>query len=125
MAWARHYCPVSRIWRTSMGRFAWPGAIPAMMRAGNAWSAPETPALIAETQAALDRGDAQHAASLANDALKQDGIAPAERGRLFLYRGLAEELLGSHDPAMRDFTTALDTRALPVQEREQALLQRG
>ncbi|HEY2010122.1 MAG TPA: tetratricopeptide repeat protein [Rhizomicrobium sp.] len=108
-----------------MGKFTWIGMIAAASMAPPAWSAPVTEALIAEAQAALDRGDAQHAASLANDALKEDGISPDERGRLYLYRGLAEELLGSHDPAMRDFTAALDGSALPVEEREQALLQRG
>ena len=108
-----------------MGKFTWMGMIAAASMALPAWSAPVTEALIAEAQAALDRGDAQHAASLANDALKEEGVSPDERGRLYLYRGLAEELLGSHDPAMRDFTAALDGSALPVEEREQALLQRG
>jgi len=108
-----------------MGKIAWICAVAAVIIAGSAWSAPVTSALIAETQSALDKGDAQHAANLADDALKEEGVSPAERGRLLLYRGLAEELLGSPDPAMRDFTAALDTRALPAQEREQALLQRG
>lgn len=108
-----------------MGKFTWIGMMAAASMALPAWSAPVTEAQIAEAQAALDRGDAQHAASLANDALKDDGVSPDERGRLYLYRGLAEELLGSHDPAMRDFTAALDGSALPAGEREQALLQRG
>jgi tetratricopeptide (TPR) repeat protein len=108
-----------------MGKFTWIGAVAAMAMAGPAWSASATQALIGETQAALDKGDAQHAANLANDALREEGVSSAERGRLYLYRGLAEELLGSHDPAMRDFTAALESPALPAQEREQALLQRG
>ena len=108
-----------------MGRFALIGVIAAMVMATAARSAPATEALIAETQAALDKGDAQHAANLADDALKGESLSVVERGRLCLYRGLAEELLGSRDPAMRDFTAALDTRALPAEEREQALLQRG
>ena len=108
-----------------MGKFTWIGMMAAVSMALPAWSAPVTEALIAEAQAALDKGDAQHAANLANDALKEDGVSPDERGRLYLYRGLAEELLGSHDPAMRDFTAALDGPALPAEEREQALLQRG
>lgn len=108
-----------------MSRLALIGVIAAMVMATAAWSAPATEALIAETQAALDRGDAQHAANLADDALKAETLSTVERGRLCLYRGLAEELLGSRDPAMRDFTAALGTSALPVEEREQALLQRG
>jgi tetratricopeptide (TPR) repeat protein len=108
-----------------MGKWTWIGISVAVMMAGTAWSAPATSALIAEAQAALDTGDAQHAANLANDALKEEGVSPAERARLLLYRGLAEELLGSADPAMRDFTVALEAGALPAEEREQALLQRG
>ena len=108
-----------------MGKGFWIGVIAAMMMATAAWSAPETSALIAETQAALDKGDAQHAANLAEEGLKQEGVSAADRGRLFLYRGLAAELLGSHDAAMGDFTAALNTHALVAEEQAQALLQRG
>ena len=108
-----------------MGKFGWIGIFVAMVAAGTAWSAPATEALIAETQAALDKGDAQHAANLADAALKDTGVSSTDRGRLLLYRGLAAELLGSHDPAMRDFTAALNTHALPAEEKAQALLQRG
>lgn len=92
---------------------------------GVAWSAPATEALISEAQAALDKGDAQQAAKLTGAALTEDGLSKAQRSRLLLYRGLSEELLGSHDPAMRDFTAALDSHALSDAEQEQALLQRG
>ena len=92
--------------------------VPAM-----AWAVPATP--VAEVQAALDKGDAQHAASLAEAALRGEGVGAGDRACLLLYRGLARELLGAHDAAMRDFTQALDTNALPPDEREQALLQRG
>jgi tetratricopeptide (TPR) repeat protein len=106
-----------------MGAKVWIGIFVLAM-AGAALAAPATEAMIAETQAALDKGDAQHAANLADAALREN-ISAGERGRLLLYRGLAEELLGSHDLATRDFTAALDTRALPAEERAQALLQRG
>jgi tetratricopeptide (TPR) repeat protein len=106
-----------------MGKKVWIGIFIVAM-AGVAWAAPATEAMIAETQAALDKGDAQHAANLADAALKEN-ISAGERGRLLLYRGLAEELLGSHDLATHDFTTALDTHALPAEVRAQALLQRG
>ena len=86
---------------------------------------PATPALIAEVQSALDRGDAQHAANLAEGAIREPGISATERARLVLYHGLAEELLGVHETATHDFTTALDSHALPPEERAQALLQRG
>jgi len=83
------------------------------------------PTMIAQVQAALDQGDAQHAASLAEAALRERGVSANDKGCLLLYRGLAWELLGAHDAAMGDFTQALDTHALPPDERSQALLQRG
>jgi tetratricopeptide (TPR) repeat protein len=109
----------------AMGKFAWIGIFAAMVMAGAARSAPATEALIAETQAALDKGDAAHATTLADAALNEEAVSAQERGRLLLYRGVAEELLGFHDLAMHDFTAALDTHALPAEERAQALLQRG
>ena len=90
-----------------------------------ALGSPATPAMIAEVLAALDRGDAQHAQILADAALREQGVSAIERGTMLLYRGLAWELLGAHDAAMGDFTQALDTRDLPTDAREQALLQRG
>src|SRR5215469_2988261 len=108
-----------------MGKFAWIGILAAVLVAGEARSAPETSALIAEAQAALDAGDALQAANLADAGLNDEAVSAGQRGQLFLCRGLAEELMGFHDPAMRDFTAALDTGALPAGERAQALLQRG
>jgi tetratricopeptide (TPR) repeat protein len=93
--------------------------------AGPACASPTTLAVIAEVQSALDRGDAQQAATLADSALKEEGVSASERGRLLLYRGLGRELLGASAEAMRDFTQALGTRALPPDERAQAFLQRG
>src|ERR1700753_2055236 len=90
-----------------------------------ALASPATPALIAEVQTALDRGDALHAANLAEGAIKEPDITAAERARLTLYHGLAEELMGVHETATHDFTAALDSHALPPEERAQALLQRG
>ncbi|HKX64507.1 MAG TPA: tetratricopeptide repeat protein [Rhizomicrobium sp.] len=90
-----------------------------------AMGAPATPALIAEVLAALDKGDAQGAATLANVALREDGVSASQQGSLLLYRGLARELLGENDSALEDLTRAIDTNALPPDEREQAFLQRG
>ncbi len=74
--------------------------------------------------AALDRGDAQQARHLSDDALgrEKDGSA---RARLLLYRGVATELLGTHDGALRDLTQAIDTRLLSPEDLGQAYLQRG
>lgn len=106
--------------RTGHGIFAALLAWPAI-----AFAAPATPALIAEVQTALDRGDALHATNLAEEAMKQRGISPTERARLLFYHGQAEELLGIPDAATRDFTAALNGSALPREERAEALLQRG
>jgi tetratricopeptide (TPR) repeat protein len=110
-----------------MGSARLVGIILVMMLAGApllAWGA--VPAVIAEVQAALDQGDAQHAANLTEKALRQkEGVGATDRACLLLYRGLARELLGAHDAAMHDFTQALDTNALPRDEQGQALLQRG
>lgn len=88
-------------------------------------AASTTDALIAETGAALERGDAAKAQQLADTALTENGVTPLERGRLLLDRGLAHELQGEHPEALADFTGAIETHALPVEERAQALLQRG
>ncbi len=90
-----------------------------------AWSLSAMPTMIAQVRAAFDQGDAQHAAILAEAALRESGVDANDRAGLLLYRGLARELLGARDAAMRDFTQALDTRALPRDERGEALLQRG
>lgn len=95
-------------------------ACPAMVRA-----APATAAVVAEVQMALDRGDAKAAAALAEGGLKERDISALERARLQLYHGLAQELLGVSDAAMRDLSAALASGVLPAGERAQALLQRG
>ncbi len=90
----------------------------------DAYAAATTPAVIAEAETALDRGDAQQAITLANGALA-DGASQAERAQLLFYRGLAHELLGAHDAALSDLGAALDSSALPREDRAQARLQRG
>ena len=89
-----------------------------------AQASPATPALVAEILTALDRGDAQDAANLANVALREE-VSASERASLLLYRGLARELLGESDSALDDFTSAIQTNALPPDEKEQTFLQRG
>jgi tetratricopeptide (TPR) repeat protein len=86
-------------------------------------AAPATPAVIAEVQAALDKGDAREAQRLADGALA--GAGDGERAQLLLSRGMAHELMGSHDAALADFTAAINSHALPRDDRAQALLQRG
>lgn len=88
-------------------------------------ASPATPALIAEVLAALDKGDAPNAARLADVALHEDAVGKSQQASLLLYRGLARVLLGENISAREDFTHALDTNALPADERELALLQRA
>lgn len=113
-----------------MRKAAWMGILAAVLMAGAGLGAPlavepATPVIIAEMQAALDKGDAHQAAALAEAGLKEIGVSAVERGRLLLYRGLARELLGAYEEAVGDFTQALATNSLPPNERAQALLQRG
>ena len=109
-----------------MSKAAWIGILAVVMAGlapAPAVRAAPASVLIAEVQAALDKGDASQAANLAETGLKEAG--PAERGRLLLYRGLAQELLGATDAAVTDFTQALASNGLPPEERAQAFLQRG
>ncbi len=103
-----------------MEKFAWIGVWGG--GAGPGRQAAPASVLIAEVQAALDKGDATQAANLAEAGLKEAG--PGDHGRLLLYRGLARELLVDTDAAVSDFTLALTGSALQPEERAQALLQR-
>lgn len=126
MARGRRYCPVSMVWRfVTLGRPVFFATLALVLAALPAHAGPTIDAIIAETGAALDSGNADHAQRLADDALRETGVTPLQRGRLLLDRGLAQELQGRHDEAMADFTAAIETHALPPEEHAQALLQRG
>lgn len=74
-------------------------------------------------RAALERGDAAQVLKLADRAMgKREWRG---QGALLLYRGLARELLGDHDAALRDLNQGIKSQALSPEERSQALLQRG
>ena len=89
-------------------------------------AAPAPVTTISQVLAALDRGDAQQAGSLSGSALSQQEAMDAHtRASLLLYHGLASELLGGHDAALRDLTQAIDIKALSSEELGQAYLQRG
>lgn len=104
--------------RVLVGALAWAALT------GATWAAAATDAQISEIAAALESGNAPHAERLASSALASD-ITPLQRGRLLLDRGLARELQGDHPEALIDLTAAIETHALPPEERAQALLQRG
>jgi tetratricopeptide (TPR) repeat protein len=95
----------------------------ALASAGRA--APATDAHLSGAQAALDVGDAAQAKRLVDTALGEGAVSPLQRSRLLHNRGVAHQLLGAHQEALADFTAALEGRALPAEERAQALLQRG
>ena len=101
------------------------GLILLAMVAGGAQAAPATDAQLSGAQAALDSGNAAQAKHLVDTALGEGFVTPLQRARLLHNRGVAQELLGSHQEALADFTAALQTQALPAEERAQALLQRG
>src|SRR5689334_21398480 len=106
-----------------MGRTGFIAVFVGMLLAGVAQATSVT--TMTQVLAALDRGDARAAQSLSDEALKREATDVRTRACLLLYHGLAAELLGAHDGAMRDLTEAIATQALPAEERGQAYLQRG
>lgn len=108
-----------------MAKSACLGLIFLAMAATVARSAPATDAQLSGAQAALDSGDATLAKHLVDTALAEGPVTPLQRARLLHNRGVAQELLGSHQSALADFTAALQLQVLPAEERAQALLQRG
>ena len=107
----------------TMGRTGFIAVFAGMLLGGAAAPMPVT--TMTQVLAALDRGDALTAQNLSDAALKQETMDARTRACLLLYHGLATELLGAHDRAMRDLTQAIATRALPAEEMGQAYLQRG
>lgn len=108
-----------------MKRTAGLGAVFLAMLLIVAQAAPATDAYLAQAQAALDAGDAAHAKRLVDAALGEGPMSPLQRARLLHNRGVAQELMGAHGEALADYTGALSLQALPLEERAQALLQRG
>ena len=79
----------------------------------------------ADIAAALGAGNASQAEQLADAALGGAGLAPADRGRLLVDRGMAREALGRHDDALADLTQAIEMHALPSADQARALFTRG
>lgn len=101
------------------------GLVVLVMLGGGAKAAPATDAHLAGAQAALDSGNAAQARHLVDTALGEGDVTPLQRARLLYSRGVAHQLLGSHQAALADLTGALQGQVLPPEERAQALLQRG
>lgn len=100
-------------------------ALPVMLWAGPALSAPDANAALSRIAAALSAGNAAQARALSDAALGQPGLSEAEHSRLMLERGLAEQMQGSSDAALADFTEAINAHGLTVPEQARAFLERG
>lgn len=84
----------------------------------------ENDALI-QTAAALARGDPLKAEQLADAALSGAQLDDRDRALLLSNRALANNLIGKTEDALRDYTKAIDSRALPLTDQATALLERG
>ena len=91
----------------------------ALLMAGEARSAPAADALIAETQAALDIRRCSQAANLADAGLNEQAMSrwSSAVGCCFI-AAWRKNFWDFHDPAMRDFTAALNTNALAGRAKE-------
>ncbi|MEI9991426.1 MAG: tetratricopeptide repeat protein [Rhizomicrobium sp.] len=78
-----------------------------------------------EVSVALHAGDASGALALATQALAGTSLAPYDRARLLIERGLAHDTLGERDDALVDFTEALNSHALTSPEVALGLYYRG
>src|SRR5579883_1802426 len=65
--------------------------------------------------AAAKEGEYDAAIQHFNQAMAVPGITDTERGRLFLYRGFADQELGLYDAAIGDFTQAIALGPAPGQ----------
>ena len=74
---------------------------------------------------ALRSGNASNAVALATQALADTALAPRDRARVLVERGLAHEMLVERDGALADFTAAIDAHQLPASEQARALYDRG
>ncbi|HXC56330.1 MAG TPA: tetratricopeptide repeat protein [Rhizomicrobium sp.] len=74
---------------------------------------------------ALHAGNASNAVALATEALQDPGLAPRDRARVLVDRGMAHEMLGERDGALADFTEAIDARILPPDEEVRVFYNRG
>ncbi len=74
---------------------------------------------------ALRSGNASNAVALATQALADRSLAPRDRAKVLVDRGLAHEVLGEYDAALLDLTEAINAHALPERALALALYDRG
>ena len=86
--------------------------------------ADDAPSLTA-IAAALRAGQAQDAEAMATQMLAANDPVPLNNAYLHLDRGLAREQLGKRAQAVKDFSTAIDSKTLPRGDLARALFDRG
>jgi tetratricopeptide (TPR) repeat protein len=74
---------------------------------------------------ALRGGHAQEAETMATEMLAANDPVPLTNAYLLLDRGLAREQLGKRREAVKDFSAAIDSKALPRGDLARALFDRG
>ena len=82
------------------------------LRAGPVLSAPDIGAALSQIAAALSSGNGAQALALSDAALGQAGLSDADRGRLMLERGLANQMQGNSQDALADLTEAINGHGL-------------
>lgn len=95
------------------------------LRAGPVLSAPDIGAALSQIAAALSSGNGAQALALSDAALGQAGLSDADRGRLMLERGLANQMQGNSQDALADLTEAINGHGLSAPEQARAFLERG
>jgi len=100
-------------------------ALPLSGMAGPAFSGPDTGQVFFQITAALLSGNGPEALALSNTGLGQAGLSAADRSRLLLDRGLADQLQANPEAALADLTEAINAQALSPQEQARAFLERG
>ncbi len=100
-------------------------ALPLSGMAEPAFSVPDTGQVLSQIAAALLSGNGPEALALSDAGLGQAGLSAADRSRLLLDRGLANQLQANPEAALADLTEAINAQALSPQEQARALLERG
>ena len=80
---------------------------------------------LAAIASALRAGQALDAEAMATEMLSANDPAPSNNAYLLLDRGLAREQLGKRAQAVKDFSSAIDSRTLPRGDLARALFDRG
>jgi tetratricopeptide (TPR) repeat protein len=78
-----------------------------------------------EISAALAAGNGAAVLALADTGLREPGISSADRARLLMDRGFADQLLAQADNALTDLTQAIEIHGMTDLEQSRAYMERG